>query len=568
MCNKGIEMNLDRVSILIKSFRRKDSVDNLIKSIRKFYLTVPIIVVDDSGFEYNFDYDNNIKTYNLPFDVGVSAGRNFGLEQIKTDYFVLCDDDFEFTEQTNLEEFFRIARLSNLDILGGLVYERNKPLMYYGNFEVDNEDRSVKCVSGYTQHNLYNTCDLIPQFFIGKTKKVKKYGWDPELKTAEHSAFFFEHRGTLSVGWTDRVSVEHTQTRNEDYSQYRQRGEYYFNYWLDKKRIAHFVSLKNEHHRRLHKEYAIANLKSIAEIFDKNNIPYWLTDGTLLGYYRERDFISHDHDTDIGVMFKDFSPHVLKKLTNAGFKIDHIFGYPEDSLEIALVRDGVKTDLFFFYERGHNKVYHCAFLKTTQRIDYEYEKFDLQKINFLGYSFFAPNDILKYVTTKYGQTWNTPVKDWDWAYSPCNHVKTGIVIDLHQQKERFNNWLKSESVVITYGTFDTFHYGHIELFLRAKQLGQRLIVAVSTDEFNLRKGKTSMFDYEKRKAWVESLRCVDMVIPEESWDQKIKDISEYGVNTLVMGDDWTGKFDDLPCEVVYLPRTPEISSTTIKQAIK
>ena len=118
--------------------------------------------------------------------------------------------------------------------------------------------------------------------------------------------------------------------------------------------------------------------------------------------------------------------------------------------------------------------------------------------------------------------------------------------------------------VITYGTFDLLHYGHINLLQRAKALGDYLIVAVSSDEFNRQKGKVCYFSYEERKRMVEALRCVDLVIPEESWDQKIS-----RVDTFVMGDDWKGKFDFLKdyCEVVYLPRTPEISTTKIKQDI-
>lgn len=121
--------------------------------------------------------------------------------------------------------------------------------------------------------------------------------------------------------------------------------------------------------------------------------------------------------------------------------------------------------------------------------------------------------------------------------------------------------------VITYGTFDLLHYGHINLLQRAKALGDYLIVAVSSDEFNRQKGKVRYFSYEERKRMVEALRCVDLVIPEESWDQKISDVREFRVDTFVMGDDWKGKFDFLKdyCEVVYLPRTPEISTTKIKQ---
>ena len=125
--------------------------------------------------------------------------------------------------------------------------------------------------------------------------------------------------------------------------------------------------------------------------------------------------------------------------------------------------------------------------------------------------------------------------------------------------------------VITYGTFDLLHYGHINLLRRAKELGDYLIVALSTDEFNWNeKGKKCYFSYEQRKKLLEAIRYVDMVIPEENWDQKIADVREFRVDTFVMGDDWEGKFDFLKayCEVVYLPRTPEISTTQIKRELK
>ncbi|MEG2597084.1 MAG: glycerol-3-phosphate cytidylyltransferase [Oscillospiraceae bacterium] len=120
--------------------------------------------------------------------------------------------------------------------------------------------------------------------------------------------------------------------------------------------------------------------------------------------------------------------------------------------------------------------------------------------------------------------------------------------------------------VITYGTFDLLHYGHINLLKRAKEKGDYLIVALSTDEFNRGKGKECYFPFEKRKALLESIRYVDLVIPEVCWEQKKEDIKEFKVDIFVMGDDWKGKFDFLReyCEVDYLPRTPEISTTKIK----
>ena len=124
--------------------------------------------------------------------------------------------------------------------------------------------------------------------------------------------------------------------------------------------------------------------------------------------------------------------------------------------------------------------------------------------------------------------------------------------------------------VITYGTYDLLHYGHINLLTRAKALGDYLIVALSTDEFNWNsKQKKCYFSYEKRKQMLEAIRCVDLVIPEENWEQKITDVQLYKADVFVMGDDWKGKFDFLKdyCEVVYLPRTPEISTTQIKQEL-
>ena len=122
--------------------------------------------------------------------------------------------------------------------------------------------------------------------------------------------------------------------------------------------------------------------------------------------------------------------------------------------------------------------------------------------------------------------------------------------------------------VITYGTFDLLHYGHINLLKRAKDLGDYLIVALSTDEFNLQKDKISYFDYQQRKILLESIRYVDLVIPEISWEQKREDVKKYYADIFVIGDDWEGKFDflkDEGVEVVYLPRTEEISTTQIEE---
>ena len=129
--------------------------------------------------------------------------------------------------------------------------------------------------------------------------------------------------------------------------------------------------------------------------------------------------------------------------------------------------------------------------------------------------------------------------------------------------------IKKKKVVITYGTFDMFHIGHLKLLKRLSKMGDYLIVGVSNDKFNESKGKKTMIPYKQRAKIVKSIKYVDKVIPEKNWEQKVKDIKKYNVDIFVMGDDWKGKFDFLKeyCEVVYLPRTKDISTTQLKKSL-
>ena len=128
----------------------------------------------------------------------------------------------------------------------------------------------------------------------------------------------------------------------------------------------------------------------------------------------------------------------------------------------------------------------------------------------------------------------------------------------------------SQKTIITYGTFDMFHIGHLNLLKRLKSMADTVIVAVSTDEFNLGKGKKTLIPFEQRIEIVKAIKYVDLAIPEVSWDQKIQDIEEYKVDIFAIGKDWEGKFDFLNeyCQVHYLQRTKVISTTEIKRSIK
>jgi fukutin len=193
----------------------------------------------------------------------------------------------------------------------------------------------------------------------------------------------------------------------------------------------------------MNKSTALNNLIDLSNILEKFQVKFWIQDGTLLGYYRHNDFISHDTDTDLGIDFSSFNPKCLLEILNMGFSIKHIFGYIEDSLEIALERNGVKTDLFFHYIIGNNQ-YHCAFLNDIIRIDYIYKKFNTKQIEFLNHKFPAPENELDYIKTKYGDCWIIPDKKWHWAYSPRNHKKTDIIIDKNISIQKFNKWINNQ----------------------------------------------------------------------------------------------------------------------------
>ena len=124
--------------------------------------------------------------------------------------------------------------------------------------------------------------------------------------------------------------------------------------------------------------------------------------------------------------------------------------------------------------------------------------------------------------------------------------------------------------VITYGTYDLLHRGHINLLKRARAMGDFLVVGLSSDEFNAIKNKKAFYSYEERKLVLEAVRYVDLVIPEHDWEQKAQDIADHEIDVFVMGDDWNGKFDHLKeqCEVVYLPRTDGVSTTQIKAQLR
>lgn len=221
---------INKVTLIVKSFKREDCLINLISSIRRFYKFIKIIIVDDSDVDININTDDNLEFYKIPFDSGLSKGRNYAVSKVKTDYFVLLDDDFEFTNETNLEKWLSIIENSELDILGGDVIMNGSKMEYNGLYHFDNAESKLVYKYGFYEDKIYyKTYDFILNFFIARTSSILVNKWDDDLKLAEHTAFFFDNKGKIKVGHTDMISINHQKVLDGDYIEYRKRGTMFFN---------------------------------------------------------------------------------------------------------------------------------------------------------------------------------------------------------------------------------------------------------------------------------------------------------------------------------------------------
>jgi len=181
-------------------------------------------------------------------------------------------------------------------------------------------------------------------------------------------------------------------------------------------------------------DLALENLLLAKNILNEKKMDFWLTDGTLLGFYRDNGFIEHDEDIDLGCLIEDLNETVLFDFLDNGFKLDSIYGNRNIGLEFSFKRKEMKLDIFFFYKEDH-KFWHGAWVrkkingvKKDNLIKYSYDPFKLIEIEFYGHKFNAPDNIEKYIETKYGKNWKEPVKEWDWAHGPSNSEATDIYL--------------------------------------------------------------------------------------------------------------------------------------------
>lgn len=215
------------ITIIIKTFLRPDCLEMCLKSIRKYYPDIQILVADDSKNSCDGVYPNEIR-YSLPFNIGLSAGRNFLLERVETKYFVLVDDDFIFTDKTNLRFMRKILIDDDIDLISGVINEipKNKIIRYEGLLELrGTELRYIDNHRGITKSGL-KMYDLVMNFYMAKTDSIKGIMWDEELKIVEHTDFFLRAKGILDIACCPEIVVNHVKDNNERPEYYKFRNRY------------------------------------------------------------------------------------------------------------------------------------------------------------------------------------------------------------------------------------------------------------------------------------------------------------------------------------------------------
>lgn len=266
----------NKLSILIKTFNRKDALLRLLHSLEKQQCPLPILIADDSQQPYQQEIISsfaglNIQYYILPFDSGLAAGRNHLLKRVSTDYFLLCDDDFVFSRETGLAEALAMVQKHDLDIGGGTFFNytsansirkmaglllrptlllrviKKEPIRssYIGNFRVENNSCSLFITNRYETGNTVHPCDCVNNFFIGKTSAVQKInGWDETFKVGEHEDFFYRARKNgLKTAFLENFSIRHYPVSNKTYLQFRERSFELKKEFLQKHGFSHYSEI-------------------------------------------------------------------------------------------------------------------------------------------------------------------------------------------------------------------------------------------------------------------------------------------------------------------------------------
>ena len=395
------------VTIIIKTFLRPKCLLRLLFGIRNKYSYVRIIIADDSLNKILKEGENSLNIYciYLPFNTGVSIGRNKCVDMVKTKYLILLDDDMIVSKNTNFELFYdTIEKYQNeIDLLAGTVLDRDS---YDALFEVYTQQKTVNILENAIlyKHNEITWSHRQLNFFICKTRLLKDVPWDNNLKTEEHTEHFYRiYLSGYKVANTTKVEIDHNNDCNESYIYTLFRNKFFFTYILNKYNLQKFGDTIKSKKQTTFENTLLDARKSLK----KYNIDFALSCGTALGYYREKQFIDHDNDIDLIVFRKDINSEneIINAMSN-DFTLVIKRGNLNDGLEYTFKHNTIKIllHIFIMYETNNFYWYACYEGKNYDiQVRLKYPKIDFKEVNFLNENFkVVPPE---YLNVDYGDSW-------------------------------------------------------------------------------------------------------------------------------------------------------------------
>jgi GR25 family glycosyltransferase involved in LPS biosynthesis len=395
------------VTIIIKTFLRPKCLLRLLFGIRNKYSYVRIIIADDSLNKILKEGENSLNIYciYLPFNIGVSKGRNDCVDMVRTKYLILLDDDMIVSKNTNFELFYdTIEKYQNeIDLLAGTVLDRGS---YDALFEVYTQQKTVNILENailYKKNEITWSHRQL-NFFICKTQLLKDVPWDNNLKTEEHTEHFYRiYLSGYKVANTTKVEIDHNNDCNESYIYTLFRNKFFFTYILNKYNLQKFGdSIKSK------KQTTFENtLLDARKSLKKYNIDFALSCGTALGYYREKQFIDHDNDIDLIIFRKDINSEneIINAMSNY-FTLVIKRGILNNGLEYTFKHNITKVllDIFIMYETNNFYWYACYEGKNYDtQVRLKYPKIDFKEVYFLNENFkIVPQE---YLNVDYGDSW-------------------------------------------------------------------------------------------------------------------------------------------------------------------
>jgi glycerol-3-phosphate cytidylyltransferase len=584
------------VAILVTTFIRDEMLFRCIKSIRQFYSEISIFIADNgqpTDEKKEFCKQMNCILVRCPYDCGVSESRNIAFKKIPREikYVVILEDDCIFTSETNLSVWKKILEKEpNVGIVGGLLkridrIQDEREQHYEANISIEDDAYYIRQID-YPQwleidKIKYFLCDLVLNIYMMRHEVWDELKYDSQFKSIfEHSDYFLslKTKTKWKTAYTPDTSIWHvrpTET-NMVYLAHRRRTEgkeLFAKKWGVEYSWSSFEGSQKQRligTNEKKTDIMDENLSFAIGILNKHGCKWWLDAGTCLGAVREKDFIGHDQDIDIGIAGDHLSlwDIFIDEFKKQGFELYKEWIHDGQRMELSFKRKDIKTELFFLFKKD-NWCWHGAFGPDENGRWGEHMVFlphvfsaslfeNLKEIVFKGKKCFVPNPPEQYLFERYGSDWKIPKSNFQ-------YWRDGRAID--------KNFFKKEKTVFICGVWDYLHHGHLKILESSKALGTKLIVGVLTDEAAMKYKPKPFVPFKERRRIIEALKIVDMVIEQNDSDAT-EDFKKLGLRPdyIVHGDDWNrypGEefIRNYGGKVVFFPYTKDISSTEIKKEI-